>query len=127
MTGAAPAAKVRAYPGAVSERTDRRRGVPAWIVFTLLRVLSFAVPLVVTYALLPNVLLAAVVATIVGLCVSVIFLSGQRRAFSGELASLRARPDKPRLPDTGEDELAEDAAVEGGPAQNASAAARPKP
>lgn len=93
----------------------------------MLRVLSFAVPLVVAYEFGASLLLAAVIAAIVGLCVSVIFLAGQRRAFSGELVSLRTRPDKPRRPDTGEDELAEDAFVEGDRTQNASAAARPKP
>ncbi|MCU1473491.1 MAG: hypothetical protein JWQ92_1559 [Amnibacterium sp.] len=89
--------------------------MPAWIVFSVLRVLAFVVPLAVSYALGASLLLAALIAAIVGLCISVIFLSRQRRAFSGELADLRARPDKPRKPDTGEDELVEDAAIEPGP------------
>lgn len=86
--------------------------MPAWIVFTVLRVLAFVVPLAVSYALGASLLLAALIAAIVGLCISVIFLSRQRRAFSGELAELRARPDQPRKPDAGQDELVEDAAVE---------------
>jgi uncharacterized protein (DUF58 family) len=113
----------------VSEQEGRRRSAPAWIVFTILRILAFAVPLVVAYALGANLVLAAVIAAIVGLCISVIFLSGQRRAFSGELAALRVRPEPARAPDTGEDELAEDAAIDSAAAQNgsASAAASPNP
>ena len=132
MTGAAPARGGRAYPGSVSEHAGRRRGVPAWIVYTLLRILAFAVPLALAYVLGANLLLAALIAAIVGFCISVIFLSGQRHAFSGELAALRVRPEKARDPDTGVDELAEDAVVDGAgsdPAQNgsANAAASPKP
>lgn len=110
----------------MSEQQSRRRGAPAWLVFTILRILAFAVPLVVAYALGANLLLAAVIAAIIGLCISVIFLSGQRHRFSGELVALRVRPEPVRGPDTGEDELAEDAAVD---TQNgsASAAASPKP
>ncbi len=113
----------------MSEREGRRRGAPAWIVFTVLRILAFAMPLVVAVALGANLLLAAVIAAIIGFCISVIFLSGQRHAFSGELAALRARPDPVRGPDTGEDELAEDAAIDSATDQSgsASAAARPKP
>jgi uncharacterized membrane protein len=86
--------------------------VPAWIAFSVLRVLAFVVPLAVSYALGASLLLAALIAAVVGLCISVIFLSRQRRAFSSELADLRARPDKARRPDAGEDELAEDAVID---------------
>jgi uncharacterized membrane protein len=86
--------------------------VPAWLTFTVLRVLAFVVPLVVSYGLGANLLLAAVIAAIVGLCISVIFLSRQRRAFSAELADLRRRPAAPPEPDAGEDELVEDAVVD---------------
>lgn len=103
--------------------------MPAWLAFTVLRVLAFLVPLVLAWVLGASLLLAALIAAIVGLCLSVIFLSGQRRAMSGELAALRVRPEKARKPDTGEDELTEDAAVEAAPDQNGktNAAARPKP
>ncbi len=86
--------------------------MPAWLVFTVLRILAFVVPLVVSYALGASVLLAALIAAIVGFCLSVIFLSRQRRAFSGELAELRRRPVKRAVPDVGEDELVEDAVVD---------------
>jgi uncharacterized membrane protein len=88
--------------------------MPAWLVFTTLRVLAFVVPLVVSYALGASLLLAALIAAIVGFCLSVIFLSRQRRAFSGELAELRRRPAKRTTPDVGEDEIVEDAVVDSG-------------
>lgn len=86
--------------------------MPAWVAFTVLRVLAFLVPFVLAWVLGASVLLAALIAAIAGLCLSVIFLSGQRTAMSGELAALRRRPEKPRKPETGEDELVEDAAVD---------------
>lgn len=101
-----------AYPGEVTEQEGRRRRMPAWLVYTVLRVLAFVVPLVVSYALGASLLLAALIAAIVGFCLSVIFLSRQRRAFSGELAELRRRPAKRSMPDVGEDELVEDAVVD---------------
>ena len=95
----------------------------------MLRILAFAVPLVVAVGLGASLVLAAVIAAIIGFCISVIFLSGQRHAFSGELAALRTRPEPVRGPDTGEDELAEDAVIDSATDQSgsASAAARPKP
>ena len=96
----------------MTEQAGRQRRLPAWLVFTVLRILAFLVPLVVSYGLGANLLLAALIAAIVGFCISVIFLSRQRHAFSGELADLRRRPIKPRKPDTGEDELIEDAVVD---------------
>lgn len=86
--------------------------MPAWLVFTVLRILAFVVPLAIAYVLGASLLLAALIAAIVGFCLSVIFLSRQRRAFSGELAELRRRPAKRSMPDVGEDELVEDAVVE---------------
>ena len=86
--------------------------MPAWLVFTALRVLAFVVPLAVSYVLGASLLLAALIAAIVGFCLSVIFLSRQRRAFSGELAELRRRSPKPSMPDVGEDELVEDEVVD---------------
>jgi hypothetical protein len=113
----------------VTQGEERQRRVPAWVAFTVLRVLAFLVPLAIAWALGAGVLLAALIATIVGLCLSVIFLSRQRGAMSGELAALRRRPEKPRGPETGEDELVEDAAVDAAPDQNGNtnAAASPKP
>jgi hypothetical protein len=95
----------------------------------VLRILAFAVPLVVAIGLGANIVLAAVIAAIIGFCISVIFLSGQRHAFSGELAALRSRPEPVRGPEAGDDELAEDAATDSAADQSgsASAAARPKP
>jgi hypothetical protein len=108
------------------ERESRSHRLPGWLVFTVLRVLAFVVPLVVTLLLGLGPLLAAVVAAVVGLCVSVIFLSGQRGRYAQELAALRARPDRGR-PAAAADEVAEDSAIDAAGDQNASAAATPKP
>lgn len=109
------------------ERADRSHRLPGWLVYTVLRVLVFLVPLVVTLLLGAGPLLATVVAAIVGLCLSLLFLSGSRGRYSRELAALRRRPDLP--PDTGgtADEAAEDSAIDAADGQNASAAAKPKP
>ena len=125
--GAARPGPVPTLDAVEQDTTGKRRGLPAWAVFSVLRVLFFLVPLVVVYAFSANLLVAAGIATVVGLCLSVIFLSRQRRAFSGELAATRGRPERPRRPSTGEDENAEDAAVDGTAGQNASAAANPRP
>ena len=108
----------------VPEQKTRR--LPRWLPYTVLRLLFFAVPLGVVYALGENITLAAVAAAIIGLCLSVIFL-GPQRAAAAEVLEARTRR---RLPHPTDEDLedAEDAA--GGAAgadQNASAAARPKP
>jgi hypothetical protein len=96
-------------------------------VFTVLRVLVFVVPLVVTMLLGASPLLAALIAAIVGLCLSLLFLSGSRGRYSSELAGLRARPSAPRATSGTADEAAEDSALDAADGQNASAAANPKP
>lgn len=113
-------------------RDERGRRVPAWLVFTVLRVIAFVVPLLILLALGADIVLATVVAGIVGLCISVIFLSRQRRAYAGELAALGRRKPRGESDEDVEDQAvettAEDQAVEVPVEdQNASAAPRPKP
>lgn len=115
----------------------RRRRVPAWISFGILRVLCMVVPLVVLLALGVNTVIALAVSLVVAAILSNLFLRRQRTAFALELDRLRRgqrlSPESPR------DEDAEDAAVadaSAGPdapgpttaaSQNAKAAARPTP
>jgi uncharacterized membrane protein len=118
-----------AYTGPVTETGpagapagDRKRRIPVWLTYTLLRLVFFAVPLVVVYLLGGNIVIAAAAAAIIGVCLSVIFLHRQR---SEVAAGLEARLGTRRANRTGQtDEDVEDAAANG---QNASAAASPKP
>lgn len=102
-----------------------RRRLPGWLPYTTLRILFFLVPLVLTYGFSANIDVAAIVAAIVGFCLSLIFLNRQRIELAGELvARRRAGPTAPR---SDSDEAAEDAAVEQGADQAGSASARPSP
>jgi membrane protein implicated in regulation of membrane protease activity len=88
----------------------------------VLRLLFFAVPLVIVYLLGGNITIAAAAAAIIGVCLSVILLHRQRSEVSRELEAWRAARRANRRVPTDED-VEDDAA--GG--QNANAAASPKP
>ncbi|ANF32315.1 hypothetical protein A0130_12095 [Leifsonia xyli] len=83
----------------------------------MLRLLVFAVPLVIL--LLVGVVwwLAVIAAALIGLCLSYIFLSRPRNAVSSDLYAVRHR-DKPA---TSEDDDVEDAAIENAAAEDGSA------
>lgn len=65
----------------------------AWIIYTIVRLLSFVVPFVIVMLLLPgwqwNWLVAMIVATIVGIVVSMIFLRSERMAIGGAIMEQR--------------------------------------
>lgn len=82
--------------------------IPSWITYTVLRLLVFAIPLVVLLALGLPWWIAVVAAALVGLCLSYIFLSRSRNAVSTDLYRARHR-DKPA---TTVDDDVEDAAVD---------------
>lgn len=83
----------------------------AWILYTLIRVLAFAIPFGIIMITLPdwewNWLLGAVVGTIIGLCVSYIFLRGPSEQIGEDLHRLRNRSDT-----RSEDSLVEDAELD---------------
>jgi uncharacterized protein (DUF58 family) len=114
-------------------RADGRpRRVPVWLTYSLLRLLLFAVPLVVVYALGGNIVIAAVAAAIIGVCLSVILLHRQRTEVAADLeARLSARrTNRARITDEDvEDAVAGEGpeAGDAGEGQNANAAASPKP
>lgn len=84
----------------------------AWLWFTLIRVGLFAILLVVFVIVLPiEPWLSAIVAAVIALCISYIFLSRPRAAVSQQLAETRAGA---RRSSTDLDDDAEDGAVEGG-------------
>lgn len=78
--------------------------VRAVLVYTVLRVLAFAVPFGILYAVGLEWWISALVAAAIGFCVSYIFLRRQRDDVARRLADVRAKGQKP-----GADEDAEDA------------------
>jgi ABC-type siderophore export system fused ATPase/permease subunit len=65
-----------------------------WIVFSLIRVGTFAAVLAILMTLGVNVFIAAIGAAVIGFCVSYIFLRKQREAVSSSIGHLRARKDR---------------------------------
>lgn len=78
----------------------------AWVVYTVLRVLAFAVPFGILVALRVDWWWAAVIAAVIGFCLSYILLRSPREAVARSLAEARASAGK-----RGDDEAAEDDAV----------------
>lgn len=67
-----------------------------WIIYSLIRVGVFAVALALLLVMQVNVYLAAIVAAVIGFCVSFIFLRRQREAVSTTLDLLRVNKVKDR-------------------------------
>ena len=84
------------------------KAVPAWLLFTVLRVLMFAVPFVILLVLGIPGWLSAVLAAIIGLCLSYIFLRTPRDSVARDLYAVRHRATEPVHPDA----ESEDAAVD---------------
>ncbi|MBM7412037.1 hypothetical protein JOE38_001860 [Clavibacter michiganensis] len=79
-----------------------------WLVYTVVRILLFAVPFGLVVAVSPDFWpLAAVIGAVVSFCGSYIFLSKQRQAMAADLAAVAAGRRKPV-----EDDDSEDAAVD---------------
>lgn len=85
----------------------------AWVWFTLMRLAAFAVPLIIMLWLGMIPWLAAVLAAIIGLCVSYIFFAKTRNELSASLYEKRAAKNIP----ADKDAEAEDAEVEAGLAE----------
>ncbi|GAB3396778.1 hypothetical protein GCM10027568_31620 [Humibacter soli] len=86
--------------------------IPAWLTFTVLRLLFIAVPLVVLLLVLPSDywIFSAIAAVIIGLCLSFLFLRKPRQAVSEQLAAARRRERTEAKPTV--DDQVEDAAVD---------------
>ena len=80
-----------------------------WILFSLMRLAAFAIPLVIMLLLGVAPWLAALLAAIIGLCVSYIFFARTRNALSESLYENRKNK---RISTQQADEDAEDAAVD---------------
>ena len=86
----------------------RVKRIPSWLTYTVLRLLVFAVPLVILLLVGLVWWLAVIAAALIGLCLSYIFLSRPRNAVSSDLYAARHREQPARS----EDADAEDAAVD---------------
>jgi Protein of unknown function (DUF4229) len=84
------------------------KSVPVWIWYTALRILLFAVPLVVLLLAGVNPWVSAAVAALFGLSASLIFLRRQRESIASDLYAARHR-EKPVVR---ADDEEEDAAVD---------------
>jgi hypothetical protein len=93
------------------------KAVPAWLVFTVLRVLMFAVPFVILLLLGIEGWLAALLAAVIGFCLSYIFLRTPRDTVARGLYEVRHREKEPVHPDA----ESEDAAVDRAEAKDAAA------
>lgn len=65
------------------------KAVPAWLSYSVIRVLMFAVPLGILLALRIEWWLAALLAAVIGLCLSYIFLRKPRERVARELYAAR--------------------------------------
>ncbi len=74
-----------------------------WLIYTVLRVLAFAVPFGILYALGLEWWVAALIAAVVGFCLSYVLLRSQRDRIALRIAAARSGP-RPA-----DDEHAEDA------------------
>lgn len=96
----------------------------AWLVYSVIRLLAFAIPFAVVMLALPawqwSWLAGALVGAIISACISVIFLRGTRQKMGDDLQRLSERKDAR----TADDKL-EDAALDGeaGPTSTAAAEA----
>ena len=89
------------------------KALPAWLVFTVFRILMFVVPFVLLVALGIEGWLAALLAALIGFCLSYIFLRKPRDSVARGLYEVRHRTKEPVHPDA----ESEDAAVDRANAQ----------
>lgn len=90
--------------------------VPPWVTYSVYRVLMFAVPLTILLLMGWVGWVATLVAAVIGLCLSYIFLRAPREKVARELYTRRHREKTPVHPDA----ESEDAAVDRAAAQGRS-------
>lgn len=92
------------------------KSVPVWVYYSVLRVLMFAVPFGFLMAMQIKFWIAALVAALIGFCLSYIFLRKPRESMSRDLYEARHRDKAP----VAEDDASEDEAVDRASAAEAS-------
>jgi hypothetical protein len=88
------------------------KAVPTWVYYSVYRVLMFAVPLVVLLLLRIDPLVATLLAAVIGLCLSYIFLRKPRESISRDLYRARHGDKKAARRDEASDAETEDAALD---------------
>lgn len=83
------------------------KSVPVWVYYSVLRVLLFVIPLAVLLALRIEPWVAALLAAIIGLCVSYLVLRRPREGLAHDLYAARHR----NQPQVNVDAESEDAAI----------------
>lgn len=86
--------------------------IGAWVLYTVLRLLMFAVPLAVLFLVLPQQywIYSTIAAALIGFALSYLILGRPRRVVAEQLASIGKKG--PAAPKPGGDEDAEDSAVD---------------
>jgi L-lactate permease len=98
---------VKVYAGWRSRLSAVKR-IPAWLTYTILRLVFLIVPFFILWALGFQPWIAAIIAALIALSLSIIFLSKFRNATSEEIFEARSsRAKKPAK--AGSDESVEDA------------------
>lgn len=87
------------------------KSAPAWVLYTVYRILLFVVPLAILLVLRIEPWLATLLAAVIGLCLSYIFLRSPREKVARDLYAARQRTKTVVKTDAGDDET-EDAAVD---------------
>jgi Protein of unknown function (DUF4229) len=87
------------------------KSAPAWVLYTVYRILLFVVPLAILLVLRIEPWLSTLLAAVIGLCLSYIFLRSPREKVARDLYAATQRKKTVVKSDAGDDET-EDAAVD---------------
>lgn len=89
------------------------KSLPAWLSYSVIRLLLFAVPLAILLVTGFGPIVATILAAIIGLCLSYIFLRAPRARMAESVYRARHKPSAPEPSDADiEDAAVEDAAVD---------------
>ena len=91
-----------------TRRLSDVKRIPAWLTYTVLRIVFFAVPFTVFFVIGYSPWLAAILAAVVALSLSLLLLTRFRNATSRSIFEARAN----RTPTRSADELAEDSVLD---------------
>jgi hypothetical protein len=86
------------------------KAIPAWVTYTALRLLLIAVPLVILLLLQLPWWLAAIIAAVIGLCLSYLLLGKSREAVARDIHAVRSRQKAPVTADDASEDAVVDAA-----------------
>ena len=83
--------------------------IPSWLTYTVLRLLVFAIPLVILLVVGLVWWLAVIAAALIGLCLSYILLSKSRNAISTDFYTVRQRSKPANTQDDDDEDAVLDA------------------